>query len=180
MSKAQQTAGDWRWLRESEHWQDSKPPLFPDLRPATIRIEAETLSDLDAVERKLAGFAAAAGWVERQSGTVFFDTDFKAGGFPPGDGDFDAIVGAELAGDGESLAVRVVAGGWRITRIRDREDPAGEFLSHDTEFEGVDRLPASGRDFGRKLSYRVYWRHDEEHGWRQFASRLLGFEGGKS
>jgi hypothetical protein len=175
MNKAQQTADDWRRLRESEHWRDSKPPLFPGLRPATVKIEAETLADSDAVERKLAGFAASAGWVERQSGTVFFE----AGSFPPGDGDFDAIVGAELAGDGESLAVRVVAGGWRVTLVRDRDDPAGEFLSHDTVFEGVDRLPASGRDFGRKLSYRVYWRHDEEHGWRQFASRLLGFEGGK-
>lgn len=176
MKRAEQTAADWRRLRESPHWRDIKPPQFPDLRPTRVTIEPADEAEPDRVERRLAAFKARAGWIERQSGTAFFGDGASV---PAPAGDFDAIIGAELAGEDESLSVRVVADGWRLTHIRDQDDPTGDHLCHDMVLAGVDRLPASGQTFGRTLHYRVYWRHDAEFGWRQVAARLLGFEGGE-
>jgi hypothetical protein len=182
MNPAQRTAEDWKQLLKSPYWQDIEwdrkpplPPFFPDLRPVAVRIETETLADPAAVERKLAGFPAHAGWVERQSGTEFFE----AGGFPGDARGFGPVVSAELAGEREGLSVRLVPGGWIVAHIAEEEGAVGDCLAHDTAFAGIDHLPVSGQVFGRKPNYRVYWRHEQEHGWRQFAARLLGFEGGQ-
>jgi len=178
MNAAMTTRADWRRLRESPHWRDSQPPLFPDLEVATLRMTAECYADADlpALEARLSGFQAREGWIERQSGLVYW-TDGEP---PPApDGEYDGLVAAELAKAGEGLTLRVTAAGWCVTHFQDEDDPAGADLRHDVVLAGVDRLPATRQVLGRRLRYRVYWRHDDEFGWRQVAARLLGFEGGK-
>ena len=170
-SHAKQTAADWQALREMRDWKDTNPPLFPDLQPAKLSVDVQTLTEPAAVEAALAAFKPKAGWVERQSRTACFD----AGELPPPQGGFDAIVSAELAGEGESLSVRLVANGWRLTTLSETANDDREWLMHDTTLAGVERLPASGTVFGRTLKYRVYWKYDPEQGWRQSAARLLGF-----
>ena len=169
--QAKQTADDWCKLRGQADWQDTNPSLFPGLRPAQINISVQNLGNPTAVESALATFKAESGWVERQSRTAFFED----GKLPQPEGEFDAITNAELAGQGESLCVRLVAGGWRLTTFSETEREDGEWLMHDTAISGIDRLPSTAATFGHSLQYRVYWQYDPEQGWRQFAARLLGF-----
>ena len=172
MNRAQQLAEDWRRLRLMPGWQASPGAPFPGLVPCQVLLESCFEADLDAVDRAAAGFGARCGWLERQSRLALVGPD----AWPAAEGGFDAILSGELVGEGESLLIRRVAGGWRLARIGDQPCPDGEYLSHDQSMAGVDMLPATRVAFGARLNYRVYWRHDPDVGWRQFAARLLGFD----
>jgi hypothetical protein len=172
MSLAQQLAEDWRRLRAAPGWQATPGAPFPELTPCQVRLESCFEADPDAVDRAAARFGARWGWLERQSRLALVDP----GAWPAAEGGFDAILSGELAGEGESLLIRRVAEGWRLARIGDQPSPDGECLSHDQSMAGVDILPVAGVPFGARLNYRVYWRHDPDLGWRQFAARLLGFD----
>jgi hypothetical protein len=178
MNHAQQTVADWTALRAQREWRDiagnGRPALFPDLVPVAVTVTHEDYADPVALEQALAALGAVAGWVERQSRIEWFE----GGAFPVGDGDFDAVAAAELAGANVGWSVRAVPGGWRVTRIEEGAGPA-EFLCHDTPQPGVDRLPGTGAAFGRTLRYRVYWRREPDHGWRPCAARLLDYTGGE-
>ena len=172
MKYAQRTAEDWRKLRMDSHWRDSGTPGFPELTPCEVMLESTVETDLAAVERIAENFGAHSGWLERQSRLALVGRE----AWPRTEGGFDAIIAGELAGEQSSLLIRRVAEGWRLARIGDRPDRDGEHLSHEIFLAGVDFLPAMGRTFGSRLSYRVYWRHDASLGWRRFAARLLGFD----
>jgi hypothetical protein len=170
MNPACRAAEDWRKLRSTSPWQDAGKPPFPDIVPCALALESLFEADAAAVERMARGFGAQCGWLERQSRLALVGED----GWPAADGGFDPILDGELAGNEAGLLIRKVAEGWLLTRIGDRPDPAGAHLSHEQRLAGVDLLPAAGRAFGLSLRYRVYWRYDEDTGWRQFAARFLG------
>ncbi|SMF94856.1 hypothetical protein SAMN02949497_2192 [Methylomagnum ishizawai] len=172
MNRAHRTAEDWRKLKLAQAWREFGPPGLPDLVPCVVRLESSLATDPDTVEQAIRGFDAQAGWLERQSRLALV----LGGASRPGpDGDFDPILAGELAGARGSLWVRRVAEGWRLTHITDIPAADGGHLSQERSLAGVDHLPATGQAFGAHLRYRVYWRYDEDSGWRQFAARLLGF-----
>lgn len=171
MSLAQQLVEDWRRLRVSPSWQASPSAPFPEWVACQVRLESRFEADPEAVDRAAAAFGARCGWLERQSRLALVGRD----GWPAAEGGFDAILSGELAGEGESLLIRRMDGGWRLARIGDQPCADGEYLSHDQSMAGVDVLPATGAPFGARLNYRVYWRHDPALGWQPFAARLLGF-----
>lgn len=173
MNHAYRTAEDWRNLKRTAPWREIAKPALPDLIPCAVTLESTHIATPGEVERIAQGFAAHCGWLERQSrlALVLGDGDWPG----PEDG-FDAILAGELAGDRASLGIRRVADGWRLTWVGDTPDEAGPFLGQEQRLTGVERLPATGQAFGARLNYRVYWRHDEDLGWRRFAARLLSFE----
>jgi hypothetical protein len=169
MNRARRAADDFLRLMATPAWWDAAP--FAALRPCAVVLDTTAETDPAAVEAAGAAFGARAGWVERQSRLQVFED----GRWPAAEGGFDAVLAGELAGSETGLFIRRAEGGWRLTRIADHPDESGDCLCHDTELAGVDRLPAGGQPFGRRLSYRVYWRYAAERGWRPFAARLLGF-----
>lgn len=170
MSDARRTAADTRLLAAHPIWQTLLPTGLPQLSPCTLTLESRLVTDPADLERIAEGFDATFGWLERQSRLALVGR----GNWPGADGGFDAILAGELAGASTGLLIRRVAEGWRLTRIGDRPDPDSPHLCHEETLAGVERLPATGQIFGRRLRYRVYWRHAADAGWRRCAARLLG------
>lgn len=169
MNHATQTAADWRALIRDPRWQS--PLALPAWSPCAVTLESTLVTDPAEVERMAQGFDAAAGWLERQSRLSLVEP----GQWPSAQGGFDAILAGELAGARAGLLIRRVAEGWHLTWIADHPDPTGDKLCHEEELAGVERLRATNQPFGRRLRYRIYWRHNPETGWRRYAARLLGF-----
>ena len=170
MNHARRAVEDWRKLKTT--MRGSVRPSLLELSPCSVLLESVMLADSAEVERIAQGFGARCGWLERQSRIALA----RPGEDWPGpEGGFDAILSGELSRDDVSLRIRSISDGWRLCWISDKIAENGEHLCNEQTLAGVDRIPATGQTFGARLNYRVYWRYEEDFGWRQFAARLLSF-----
>lgn len=114
------------------------------------------------IQEKVENFNPEQGWLCFQSKVEYF----RKGKTMPYSGIL--LYGEVINAQGQSLHIREDGqGGWILTSFEETED--NNYLVEDTEFLGEKELAP------KKLRYRVYWKYDERHGYRQVAARFNGF-----
>lgn len=138
---------------------------LPPLAETRVHISDRRLDDHGDLLRYIHAFQPEQGWISQQSRNHLFESGVGLA-LPEEHG---YVLEAELVKPGCSLRIRGDgSGGWRFFEIREGEDacltPA--LVQESTQL---------ARD-GKRLNYRVLWRHDDDFGWRPWAARLAGIE----
>ena len=138
-----------------------------------LKIASELCKTPEAVIEKIEAFAPKQGWLCFQSEVAYFcQQDFCKNHSIPSHG---IILYGEVVNDQSSLHIREEGqGGWILTELT--ETQGDEYLVERKRFLGEGKvLPGGKRLSPDKLYYRIYWQHDKEYGYRQFAARFTGF-----
>ncbi len=123
----------------------------------------------EEVKAKVKAFEPKQGWLCFQDKVEYFCRNCEKKEMP-----YSSILlyGEVINVDGKSLHIREDGrGGWILTYFTETEGE--QYLVETKEFLGEKKLAPD------KLYYRVYWQHDKEHGYHQFAARFIGFEKGE-
>lgn len=155
--------------REDRAGKDTHPYMgLYKMEPVYFSITTRTVNQAEA-EQALAAFPAQQGWVCRQSSLNVFDHPNDR----PDPTEGGVLLSAELVAtdDQRSLHLRQNgAGAWLLSELCEgtavNQAKAVDGLAHSVDLIGNSSVAR------KDLSYRVYWRHDADHGWQTCASRL--------
>ncbi len=133
------------------------------LKPCNLTLISESAQTPQAVREKLMRFKPEQGWLCFQDQVEYF----RKGESVP---DFGIVFYGEVVNtQGQSLHIRENGqGGWVLTTYTENLE-GDQYLVENAAFLGEKHFAPA------QLFYRVYWQHDEQQGYRQFAARFMRF-----
>lgn len=154
---------------------------MPELTPGCLNIRATARFSIDeygGLLDKINAFKASEGWLTLQSKNI----RFKAGDDLAQWAKHGWILQGELVNGDTSLQIKGDGvGGWIVSEIVEVNDDADGLLET-VSFIAMPEVEEkeqglNDRDKNQRLYYQVYWRKDENLGYRREQSRFTGFSG---
>ena len=129
-----------------------------------ISVLAEDIEEHDAVVTKIKDFSPTDGWISLQSTSAVRiqkteDIDTKN----------EHILAGEFYKKGSSLSVRFDGEKWNLFSCEEK-DSDKSVLVLKREMEQLSKV-------GNKIKYNVYYKYEDEFGYRPYCSAFIGFEG---
>jgi len=148
---------------------------MPAFKPGECEIEPPHDYNAKELDQHLQAFAFDEGWLCYQSELI---TVAKGETVLSWNEEQGQLLYGELVGKSSSLHIRQTPEGqWRLAIISEKQGINSCGLSQDTSFLAIPRNDNKG--ILNRLNYRIYHIKDE-NGYRQYASRFLGFHRGEA